>query len=244
MIEVTAVNLTPDFRAARPDLGARHLGAVSAGGLVALLESLRSLDPVEVHDADPHLLIDTRTGRRVVRTGGGKLFLYAAPESRTPMAELEPEEAMDTLERPADWHPPPRRPSLWRLRAYATAILATGLLLAATILHFSLRVERVASRAMVQPIDNDRERSALQLSVVGRYVTGTEPGDRAIEISPEGRVQFSRKTEDGERIEASDTYRIGRCDGRLCVSTLSNGLIEIRDIDTVVYYRSTYRRPR
>lgn len=249
MFNVTVINLTTDLRTARPDLGAHCLGTFDAAQLEAALETFRAIDPVQNLDAEPQVVVESRCGKYLVRTGQGKLFLYDARDSSIPYVELEPAQMVAALarsptasDRSADPTTPVRTsPHL----AVGVTILAAGLLLSGYTVYSTFYVDDVNRLPPIQLVTDERELAGLRLSVVGHYVTGREPGDRGIVVTADGSVHFTKIVAGGERTDADDTYRIGRgSDGSVCLATTGSGVIDVRNIDTMVYYRDTYRRAR
>lgn len=249
MFNVTVVNLTPDLHSAQPDLGAHDLGAIDANRLEIILTSFRALDAIQIHDAEPQVVIEARRGKYIVRTGHGKLFLYNARDSSVPYAELEPAQIVQELGSAATTAETPATPALRAStaphHAIGAAILAVGLLLNGYTVYSVFYVDDVNRRPPIQLVTDQRELAGIRLSVPGRYATGKEPGDRIIDVAADGSVRFMRVLSTGERTDSADTYRIGRgADGITYLTTVDNGLIEIRNIDSIVYYRDTYHRAR
>lgn len=126
----------------------------------------------------------------------------------------------------------------------ATAALLVGLGLAAVGVQRASRIDDVNALPSIDWISKADELKSLQASALGRYVTGNEPGDRGIEIRADGRLQFFRVLEKGDRSEPEVSARLGRVNGRLNFATPHQGLVEVMNIDTLSYYRDVYRRVR
>lgn len=247
---ITSVNLTADLRTASADLGACDFGERDDAQLFAMLEIFRQLDPLQNHAAEPHLVIEAPTGKFVVRTGQGRLFLYNARAINEPYVELDsstilreltkhepaPEEAAAVAATEAARRTPHR--------GIAVAILVAGLLLNGYTLYSVFYIDDVNARPPVKLVTDEKQLAALRLSAVGRYATGPAPGDRIIEVAADGKVRFFERTAGGERSDTDDTYRFGRHDSQLCLTTRDSGVIDVLNIDTLVYYRDTYRRLR
>lgn len=252
MFNVTLVHLSPDLRTASERASPSSLGGISAGELLELLERFRALDPVQNAEAEPQVAIVSPAGKHFVRTEHGKLFLYEARDSSIPYRELTAAGILEVLAAPVqpggastpavpESAPPPRSPA--RRRALAFALLAGCVLLNAYTFLIATRHPAVNGRPLVQLITDASELNAQRLATTGRYATGNTPGDRRIEIRADGRVQLARVTASGARILGEDTYRIGRSgSGAVCLVTPRHGVIEIRNIDTIVYYNDVYRR--
>jgi len=127
---------------------------------------------------------------------------------------------------------------------FATILLLVGVGLATIGIQRAARIDDVNSFPPADWITKASELESLRAAAIGRYVTGSEPGDRGIEINPEGRLRFFRVVEKGERSEPEVSSRLGRVNGRLNFVTPHQGLVEVVNIDTLSYYRDVYRRAR
>ena len=139
---------------------------------------------------------------------------------------------------------PPTPPPRAAHRGIAVAILVAGLALNGHTVYSVFNVDNVNARPEVALITDATELRMRQHDVIGTFATGAQPGDRVIVVSPGGRVAFSELgLRDGGSAN-SDTYRIGRRAGKLCLTTTDSGIIDARNIDTLVYNRDTYRRTK
>lgn len=252
MFHVVTVFLTPDARRADAALEPSEHRKMAREDLFVLLEQFRQISPVENLEAEPSINITGPGGKFIVRTGLGKLYVYNARDPSAPYAELTTSEFIAQLERaPASppsavegeeptAQPPAKTPS----RGIAAAILAAGLALNGYTLYSVSYVESVNPRLDVTLIVDPAERKMRQNDVVGTYATGNQPGDRIIVITADEQVAFSELGARKREMEGRATYRLGRRAGKLCLATASSGIIEVRDIDTIVYYRDTYRRTK
>jgi hypothetical protein len=262
MFRVSTVNLSPDAGRSDPQAGTIELGDLSAAELVELLERFRHINPVENTDAEPHVVAFGRSGKFLVRTGRGKLYLYNARDTVEPYAELTAAEIVTQLERTAVTAPPfatmsaadsvatataPQAVAPHRSaphRGIAAAILVTGLALNGYTLYSVFYTESVNEQPAVTLVTDPAELASRQRELPGAYRTGEQPGDRIITIEPDGRVRFTEIGSKNSLVNNADTYRIGRRAGKYCLTTADSGLIDIVDIDTLTYYRDTYRRVR
>ncbi len=245
---LTTINLTADLRTARADLGACDFGERDDAQLFAMLEIFRQIDPVQNHAAEPQIVIEAPTGKFLVRTGQGKLYLYNARDTTEPYVELNssailreislPHADSDEAAAAEDAAAAKRTPH----RGIAISILIAGLLLNGYTLYSVFYIDDVNEKPAVKLVTDDKELTTLQAAVAGHYATGSEPGDRAIDIGADGRVRFLKRIATGERADGDDTYRVGRHDSQLCLSTRDSGVIDVQNAETVVYYRDTYRR--
>lgn len=257
MFQVTTVNLSSDTLSASPNLGSADLGDLSVEEMTALLERFSQLDPQQNEDAEPHLLVTARAGRFVIRTDQGKLFLRNARDVSEPFASQLPiPELIAYIDR--ELTSPPfavtsgsGNPLSAAANAKATphtgiavAILAAGLSLNGYTLFSVFYRQSVNEKTAVTLLTDQAELNAQKQSVVGTYATGNQAGDRIIVVGNDGKVSFSEIGGAGSLNEGSDSYQIGRHDRRLCLSTVGSGIVDILNIDTLIYFRDTYRRTK
>jgi hypothetical protein len=247
MFKVTTVNLSTDATTAGPTYGENHSGDLSATQLMSLLERFRAIPAMQNAEADPHLLIAASAGRFLVRTGQGKLLLYNARDTTEPYVELTADQIVAQLERVptgapfAEETPPPVAPAPHR--GIAAAILIAGLALNGYTLYSAFYSESVNQKTVITLLTEPAELAARQHDVVGNYATGAQPGDRVIVVGADGRVTFSVIGDArSSSSNSDDTYRLGRRETKLCLATVESGVIDILNIDTLVYYRDTYKR--
>lgn len=251
MFQVTTLNLTPDLRTAAPNLGSCDFGELTADQFLAMMENLRLIDPVQNHEADPQIVVEAPAGKFRIRTGQGKLFLYDARDTTAASVELEPEAIVRELEQaaPVPSPEPAAAPSSAPVQSaphhgIAITILIAGLLLNGYTLYSVFYIDDVNKKPPIELVTDPKELAGLEQSVAGHYATGNAPGDRTISIGRDGRVRFFRVLGTGERMESDDTFRIGRHDGKVCLTMPDSGVIDVNNIDSIVYYRDIYRRTK
>lgn len=247
MIKVSLINLSPD--ACQLDPGATVRGEVDADELRALLDNFSHIGSLQAQDIEPQIAIEGRNGKFIIRTGHGKLFLYDARDSSLPFVELSAEDivrhvtaqpvAAQSEEAESSLAPAATRTPH---RGIAIAMLLAGLGLNGYTLYSVFYIDDVNQKPAIKLITDTNEFALRQSSVVGRYATGNQPGDRTIVVEPNGRIRFGEVVTVGSRPESTDTYRIGRYQEQLCLTTIESGVIDITGLNTLVYYRDTYRR--
>lgn len=254
MYQVSTFNLSRDARQAAPAFGAVDLGAIAAPDLLALLERFRGLDAAQNQLAEPHLVITGHSGKFHVRTGQGKLFLYNARDTVEPYAELTPPEILVQLERATVTVAPfllsgesPVSSASLRVRpaprrALAASLLVASLALNGYTLYSAFYTERVEERPAVVLVTDQAEAAARRREIAGTYATGTRPGDRVIVVRADGRVEFSEVGITGRINANTDTYQLGRHGAKFRLSTHDSGVVDVLNLETLVYYRDTYRR--
>lgn len=246
MLKVTLNHLSPDARAVRA--GTHELGECDPATLQALLENLRTLvlPTAPSSEDEPEIVITAPTGKFLVRSGAQKLFLYNARDSSEPYVELTSAAIVEQLT--AAPLPPPdddvglvtEAKSANRNAAYF--ILFIGLLLNGYTLYSVFYTERVNRPPPVTLLTDAAEIQNYARRFTGTFQTGDAPGDRAIIISPDGTLRFVEFGTRNRRAESTDVYQIGRHEGKICFATTDNGVVDASTVDSLVYYRDTYRR--
>ena len=249
MFQVITINLSTDTTTADVAHGAVDIGELTAEEFAALLERFRRLDAVQNHEAEPHLFVTAPAGKFRIRTGQGKLFLDNARDSSEPYAELAAEEIVRQLERST---PPAAtfdetgaatgKSAAMPNHAIAAAILVAGLALNGYTLYSVFYTESVNEKPAVTLLTDPAEISAHQPDVVGTYATGDQSGDRTITITAGGKINFAEVGAHTGYNDNADAFRLGRLGKNFCLTTVDSGLVEIVNIDTLVYYRDTYKR--
>lgn len=252
MFRISTVNLSADAATANAAIGAKDGGEIAADKLVELLERFRALDSIQNHEAEPAVVIVARTGKYLVRTGRGKLFLCNARDSLEPYAELSAPDIVRRLDPEAPIPAPPEAegayvsPAARRAptsnRAVAVAVLVAAVALNSYTVTSIVRTDSVNEVPALDFVVDPAEVSNRQRELEGRYATGDRPGDRIIVVKADGTVQFS---ELGTKAPVgSDRFRLARRNGKLCLATGASGVIDVLNIESLVYYRDTYRRTR
>ncbi|MBI5692155.1 MAG: hypothetical protein HZC55_18900 [Verrucomicrobia bacterium] len=125
----------------------------------------------------------------------------------------------------------------------ATLLLGSGVLLAHTVRQVR-RLDDVHARPAPTPVADAAEATARWRELAGRFTTGDRPGDRVIVLHPDGRVEFSELGRPWSQATLSDRAEFGHRGRQPGLWPGSGGVIEIRNLDTLVYYQDTYRRRR
>jgi len=92
------------------------------------------------------------------------------------------------------------------------------------------------------PVTDPVELAARRRDVVGTYSTGSQPGDRVIVVLGSGTARFYEIGARGAINDTTENYRIARHDGQLCLATSAGGAVDVKDADTLVYWRDLYQR--
>jgi len=248
--QITTFHLGPDGRRASASSESADRGEFNAAELTVLLNAFTEIDPVENEELDPHILAVGRAAKLIIRTTRGRLQVYDGKDHAAPAVEmtaaailerldLAPEGATPLPQQPEGSQPPPTAPH----RGIAFAMLLVGLALNGYILYSVFYVESVNKKPDVKLITDADELKGKQASLTGTYATGGRTGDRVIEVSAGGQIRFYELGAKGPINDSQDTYRIGRHDGLLCLSTPDSGVVDLVG-DTLVYYRDVYQKRR
>ena len=257
MYKVVTFNLGPDGRRGSTSAASKEMdrGQLTASELTELLEAFKEIDVVENADLDPHIVVISPEVRLILRTSRKRILVYDGHGQSAPAAEMTIPEIFRRLDRTPESEPegkprlsptsstsPPIVPSAPH-RLIAIVMLLVGLALNGYILYSVFYVESVNKKVDVVLITDADEVKARSAALAGVYATGPHTGDRVIEIEAAGGIRFYEIGAAGPINENRDTYRLGRHDGTLCLSTPESGIVDLAG-DTLVYYRDVYQRRR
>jgi hypothetical protein len=247
MYRVTTSHLGPDARRTRAANEDMDRGEISAAELTILLDAFVEIDPADNEEFDPHVVAMGRGAKLIIRTSRGRLQVYDVRDHAAPAVEMTTNgilERLDRIEasvpvRAGAEQPAPTAPH----RGIAFAMLALGLVLNGYILYSVFYVESVNKKVEVMLLTDADEIKSKEATLAGVYATGAKTGDRVIEVDAFGGVRFYEIGAKGAINDSRDTYRIGRHDGLLCMTTPDSGVVDLVG-DTLVYYRDVYQRRR
>ena len=107
------------------------------------------------------------------------------------------------------------------------------------------RVDSVLPPLPALPIVTDvTEASARWEEIAGTYATGNQSGDRILLIHADGRIEYAELGTNGSVTTDADTAQLRRRGQRFSLFTSRTGVIDVLDLDTLGYWRDTYRRRR
>lgn len=128
--------------------------------------------------------------------------------------------------------------------ALAFALLLAALGLNAYTLHSASSAERVEEKAPPVLLPDPLELAARLREVSGSYATGSQPGDRVITVTADGKIHFSELGPREKFTRTTDTFQLSRRDPKFCLITAASGVIDLLNPDTLLYFRDTYRRTK
>jgi len=254
MYRTTLYNLSEDLEHASTSFGQRDLGEITEEELNSVLEFLRHIDPVELHEAQPFVSVTTATGRFTVRATTGKLHLYDVSHPELGSWELEPaaliqhitprfERQRRDIDEGGNVHVVRKRNAV--NTSIGVCMLAAGLALNGYTLYAALYIDDVHRAPPLTLITHAAEEQKMRDSIAGYYVTGTEPGDRTITLRNDGTAELVQLGKKGAaRMRQSCTFLVGKRDGRFFLALKPRGQVEITGLETLSFYGDTYRRQR
>jgi hypothetical protein len=132
---------------------------------------------------------------------------------------------------------------LTRSHFLAAACLAASAALATHTLRTARETDDVRARPAVPPLADASEAARRTRELAGTYATGSRPGDRILTLRDDGRVEFAEiGRADGRPLFPATPFTPGQ-QGRTRFLVLPEGEpIEVVNLDTLRYYRDTYRR--
>jgi hypothetical protein len=248
MYRVTTSHLGPDARRTSATSENMDRGELTDSELTLLLDAFVEIDPADNEEHDPHIIAVGRGSKLMIQTSRGRLQVYDVRDHAAPAVEMTVAgilERLDLMEpqhplgKQDDGLPTPTAPN----RGIAVVMLTLGLILNGYILYSVFYVESVNKKVEVKLLTDADEIKSKEVSLAGTYATGAKTGDRVIEIDSAGQVRFYEIGLKGPINDSKDTYRVGRHDGLLCITTVDSGVVDLVG-DTLVYYKDVYQRRR
>ncbi len=248
-MKVSLHHLSADAAQVVPATRDQVLGELTPEQVGALLERFRAIDPVQNHEHDPHIAVQTTADKFIVRTSAGKLHLYDARNSSAAAIELDvagllgvfagkPVVVAPAAEEIPDLPPPKRSRQM-----LGTALLALGATLNAWAIYVFLKPEPGDPVAAFTPVTDENELARVRDQLIGTYATGTghDPGDRLIVVNADYTIQL-------QVIETTHALRNETMRGTLvrqeqhpAIALPGAGFITPRPDGTLLYFGDTYR---
>jgi hypothetical protein len=265
MFNLVLVNLTSDARAVAAHAHAEQRN-VSPEALRALLANFCEIDPIENASGETEIRVNVRHEKYLLRTEQRKVILYDVNQRELPGQMLSVDEAMVELDGtgaavrqqairqarslttapfltaadstiPVRPEPQASRPRIVALVAFAVLLLA-GIIWLALPDNFAARTP-----AGFVPVAGS-ELEQVQTSLVGVYLTGSEPGQHGVVIAGPGEMKLIELASvDAPRVVYA-SYRPGRIDAKLhLVTDQPGGAVAVAaDGNSLVYCGETYQR--
>ncbi|HZZ19076.1 MAG TPA: hypothetical protein VFE25_06900 [Opitutaceae bacterium] len=221
-------------------------GELSAAELTVLLDAFVDIDPADNEEHDPNIVVVGRGAKLIIRTSRGRLQVYDVRDHAAPALEMSVSAILQRLDKTVETTSPfaveepmpaPSAPH----RGIAFAMLIVGLCLNGYILYSVFYVESVNKKVEVKLLSDATEMKIKEQALSGVYATGSRTGDRVIEVDAYGQIRFYEIGAKGPINDSKDTYRVGRHDGTMCLTTDDSGVVDLVG-ETLVYYRDVYQR--
>jgi hypothetical protein len=250
VFKVTLHHWTPGSPGADAYCAGQELPSVPPPQLRQLLDALAAVVCSPDDLARPELKIEAPQGRFLVTLAEGRLRLHSWT-TRVGGIELTAAEIVDLITEPprpgaaattapAAPAPPARAGSMSsRSKLILLAIAIVGINVASLGMLLWPEPSLLPEYELLPPDSAQR----LLAATAGEYETGGAPGDRALEISPDGRVRL--KEYGPNRVvlgESSLLSRGAKTGGRPALLAGDHALIEVRDEVTLMLFGDTYRR--
>lgn len=257
-MKVITYQLSPDCTTAEASFGLRDCGELDTKAIGALLEKFTGVDAAQNHLHDPHVVVQARDEKYLIRTSLGRLHLYNARDTSQPGVEVTLPALLavfdgiaDRVAQPAAAEPEPllSRPPPKRSRLpLGVALLAVGLGLNAWGLHQFLDQPVDPAPPVPTVITDPKVLDFLRQTLSGTYATGSAAGSRVITIGTDGTIKFhllARGATPGETKavrQTADTYNFGRRPGGgICLATGRHGQILAGADGSLFHYGDVYR---
>ena len=172
--------ISADFSEISLGLEEIDLGSLSEESLIDLLKRFLAIDPVDLIDADPEIIITGRRGRYSVKNSHHKLTLRPVADPMAAFVELSAEEIpswmdqTDSLLQPED-HTSKRNQAILLIHQrsprqyYVAALMIISLGIFGATVYYSFRPAPINDEAEYQPVKNPQKIATLNKMAVGRF---------------------------------------------------------------------------
>lgn len=252
IFSVVLKQLSPDARKAGLEFKDTEL-TVSGGELRTLLRSAEALARHVAYPLTPELRILAPAGRFVVQLKEGRLHFisWSSAKSRGGNPTADQIYAIIAGEQIEDDTTPAAVPgeaaggqSSKSWRWVAVAVLAVAIV---GINFYSIWNYRKPPGKLLPPfrlLQQEPEKRLLE-NVAGQYETGGAPGDRRLEIAPDGKVVWVKFGPNRAAAEQKEfTAQGAESDGQPALFTSRNSLIKVKDPATLLLFGDAYLRVR
>jgi hypothetical protein len=242
-------HLSTDAKKSASTLPDAQLHYLTPTQVRTLLETAAALAPSVIPPAEPELRISGETGKFVVQLRAGNLNFVSWSTTHKGSGQLSPTQIIAIITGECDDDSAPSvgngLPFLGRLLPsmnMGTMAVIIVLVNAFTI-WFVTKPPRTLTPKFVLMEAAPAER--LLTEVAGIYETGAAPGDRRLEIKPDGGIQRIKIGPNGATAQKQAfTVKAAEAAGKpaLVLVTKNQSLITIKDPLSVVLYGDTYKR--
>jgi len=245
---VSLHHLAPDATRADAKLPDVEFARLSAKKLGALLEAFATLAPQVRYPAAPSLRVRGEHGDFLVQVNAGQVRVtswstQANTENLTPdriLALIMGADVADGRGARADGIFG-RLPRAGKIAVLAVAIVGSNILTAWFVTRPPPRLP-VAVLPEYRPLEPEPGQRALA-DYAGDYETGRAPGDRQLMIAKDGTLRWRQLGPDGKIADdVALAAQPAQSHGRAVLVASNQGMIELKDPVTLVYFGDTYRR--
>lgn len=249
--DITLTHLSPDLKKAAIEFSAVQRPALSLKELGALLRAAEALAPSVVYPAKPEIRIEAPSGKFVVQIKEGRLHYISwgslnsrggNPTVNQILGMISGEIGEGDVGLDDTPAPQVARKSTHVKRALIGAVLG-AFIAGANALTFVQAKRPPGNFLPPYRVLEAAPAERFLTSVTGNYESGSEPGDRRLQITRDGNVvwiKFGPARAVQERKEF--TAQAVEAAGATALLTSKQGLIKVKDASTISLYGDTYIR--
>jgi hypothetical protein len=246
--------ISVDFSEINPGLEEKDLGALTTESLIELLERFLAIDPLELVDADPEIIITGRRGRYGVKNSHHKLTLRPVADPLAEFVELSATEIPAWLDQTdISWQPEAgtaerdletlliHQKSSRQYFVAALMIISLGIFGATA--YFSFQPAPINNESDYRPIKNPQRIATLKKQAIGHYAN--VDGSVKIQVKETNRLVLIQTDGPKNSLKEKSAYSfriMTNAKGEPVLYTQEIGVINLASNLTLRYNGDTYRR--
>jgi hypothetical protein len=248
--DVTLIQLSADGKAAGAGLPTVERPGLTAKELRKLLSAVAKVAPQVAYPAAPSLRVQGPTGQSIINLKDGRLQFVSWSSRLAPGANPTADDIYRAITGEEVEGIPAATP-VSRGHPGTSSRLKRGLLIAACLAviiglnTFTLTRDREPMGSLLPEfrVLPPEPAERLLATAAGTYETGTRPGDRRLEISRSGQVQWIKYGTDRSPVERREmTVQAVTSGGKEALLTSRKAIVHIKDPMTVTYFGDAYTR--